>query len=72
MATNVDWVGMMEDWVESGVAPSLVSVVATRNQALPPHNVIVSKPLCHYPTYPKYTGTDPTAASSYSCVASGS
>ncbi|WP_288251442.1 tannase/feruloyl esterase family alpha/beta hydrolase [uncultured Hydrogenophaga sp.] len=72
MATNVDWVSMMEEWVESGVAPSPVSVIATRNEPLPPHNVTASKPLCHYPAYPKYTGTDATAFSSYTCVASGS
>jgi pimeloyl-ACP methyl ester carboxylesterase len=70
MPVNVDWVTLMENWVEKNQAPGQ-SVVATRNDPTPPFTATSAEPLCHYPLYPKYTGTDPTSAASYTCVASG-
>lgn len=70
MPVNVDWVALMENWVEKNQVPGQ-SVVATRNDPTPPFAATAAKPLCHYPLYPKFTGTDPTATTSYTCVASG-
>lgn len=70
MPVNVDWVALMENWVEKNQTPEQ-SVVATRNDPTPPFAATASKPLCHYPFYPKFTGTNPAAAASYTCVASG-
>lgn len=53
----------LQDWVEEGVAPGAQTVVDT--------NALTAgrtRPLCQYPTWPQYTGTDPNRASSFTCV----
>jgi hypothetical protein len=60
-----DSLAALEAWVEDGTPPSAQVTVdanaATRGRA---------RPLCEYPTYPRYAGTgDPTQASSFSCAA---
>jgi feruloyl esterase len=70
MAVNVDWVAVMEAWVEHGQAPGN-GVIATTNSPTAPFAALASKPLCRYPLYAKYTGTDPANSASYTCVASG-
>ncbi|MEJ8814704.1 tannase/feruloyl esterase family alpha/beta hydrolase [Variovorax ureilyticus] len=67
---SVDLLAPLENWVENGVAPG-AQLTLVNKAALPPYNVIASKPLCRYGTYPKYTGTDPSGgnlASNYTCV----
>ncbi len=64
---NVDWVTIMENWVEKGQAPG-ESVVATSNALTNPFARIASRKVCQYPQYPKYTGTNPADAASYTCV----
>jgi feruloyl esterase len=47
------------DWVERGVSPGKSLTVRAGDQ---------TKPLCSYPTFPRYTGGPPEAASSYTCA----
>ena len=47
------------DWVERGVVPGKSLTVRAGER---------TKPLCSYPTYPKYVGGPPETAGSYSCV----
>lgn len=65
---QVDLLGYLENWVEQGAAPpdSLLQVLKDID---PPYTVRRSRPLCRYPTYPRYSGKgDPKDASSYSCA----
>ncbi len=51
------------NWVENGVAPS--------NQVVEDTNAATAgrtRPLCEYPTWPLFTGTDENDASSFTCV----
>jgi hypothetical protein len=48
------------DWVERGVVPGRSLAVRAGDR---------TKPLCSYPTFPRYTGGPPEAASSYTCAA---
>lgn len=52
----------LENWVEKGIAP--------RNQIVTDTAVHFgrTRPLCEYPTWPKYVGGDPDSASSFVCV----
>jgi hypothetical protein len=62
---NAAWdsLGALEGWVEQGVAP--VNQVVFDTLGVPRR----SRPLCEYPTWPKYNGSgDVNAASSFSCV----
>lgn len=60
-----DNVTALDNWVENGVMP--VNQITT--DANP--GAVRSRPLCHYPSWPKYTGSgDQNAASSYTCVSS--
>jgi len=65
---QVDLLAYMENWVEKGVAPpdSLLQVLKDID---PPYTLRRSRPLCRYPTYPRYDGKgDAKYASSYSCT----
>lgn len=48
------------DWVERGVVPDKSLTVRAGDR---------TKPLCSYPTYPRYTAGPPEAANSYTCAA---
>jgi feruloyl esterase len=67
-ADAVDLVGPMFNWLENGIKPSTTQIIATQGSpaagAAP-----ASRPLCHYPLYPKYVGGDPSAAASFACTA---
>ena len=68
----VDLFTVLADWVEKGTAPP-EAVLQTLKQVNPPYAVTVSRPLCRYPSYPRYTGTgDPKQAGSYRCTAPAS
>jgi len=55
----------LEDWVEDGVAPA-DNIVATDTNAGASNR---TRPLCRFPTWPKYKGTgDVNLASSFSCA----
>jgi hypothetical protein len=63
---NAAWdsLSALESWVEKGVAP--VNQVVFDTAGVPGR----SRPLCEYPTWPKYRGMDDVnAASSFVCVA---
>jgi feruloyl esterase len=54
----------LESWVEHGIAPGTLTVVDEAPEARGR-----SRPMCVYPSWPKYNGTgDPDLASSFSCA----
>ena len=62
---NAAWDSLtaLENWVERGVAPG--SQVVADTVGVPGR----TRPLCEYPTFPRYTGTgDVNLASSFACV----
>jgi feruloyl esterase len=60
-----DLLGALDAWVEDGTAPG--DLVAYR---LDDGVEIPFRPLCRYPTYPRYDGVgDPHSAASFACVA---
>lgn len=67
----IDWVAILEKWVEQNQAPA-DQLVQTIEQRVPPFTVTASKPICRYPTYPRFVGASPAAgnlASNYVCTA---
>ena len=67
---RIDWLAVLENWSEKGVAPA-EQLTVTLNQAVPPYTATASKPLCAYPKYPRFTGTSTATAnlaSSYTCT----
>ena len=64
---NVDWVSLIEAWVDDAQNPG-DSIVASANDPATPFAALATKPICAYPNYPRYTGGEPASASSYSCV----
>ena len=58
-----DLVSAMEQWSEVGVAPANLTGTDAN-----PASAGRTRPLCAYPTWPKYIGGSVDAASSYSCV----
>lgn len=61
---NIAWdsVSALENWVERGVAPT--NQVVTDRTGIPGR----TRPLCEYPTWPKYKGSgDPNLASNFIC-----
>lgn len=57
--SSTDRFGLLQAWVESGVAPGMSEVV-TGNTG--------SRPMCSYPEYPRYGSGDPDQAESYRCA----
>jgi hypothetical protein len=63
---NAAWdsITALENWVERGVAPT--GQVVADTAGVPGR----TRPLCEYPTWPKYGGSDDVnAASSFGCAA---
>jgi hypothetical protein len=52
----------LENWVEKGIAPANQIMTDTAVHAGR------TRPLCDYPTWPKYIGGDPNLASSFTCT----
>ena len=64
--SKTDLLGALEKWVEAGQSPGNNLVVEEDN---PDRSVMRTKPLCAFPTYPRYIGQgDPKVASSYRCT----
>lgn len=66
-----DLLGMIDDWVTKGAAPVEAPLLELR-QALPPHALVSSKPMCRFGFYPRYTGSDASSgadAGNYRCTA---
>lgn len=57
-----DTVGTLDRWVEQGIAPTWF-VAHDQNK-----NTARTRPVCPWPSWPKYTGGDPDAASSFACT----
>jgi pimeloyl-ACP methyl ester carboxylesterase len=65
---GVDLLGTLDAWVERGTAPG--DLVQTRHDKQRPFAVTASRPLCQYPTFPRYRGTGSLdAAESFTCAA---
>lgn len=58
-----DLLSEVVDWVEQGEAPE--RPIASRSDGS------ASRPLCHYPAYPHYTGEDSSKPESFTCRAPG-
>jgi len=66
---SVDWLSALENWREKSAAPG-DAMVAFDENATTGHTNLGTRPVCHFPFYPKYnTGaTDPTKAANYTCT----
>ncbi|RQV07378.1 tannase/feruloyl esterase family alpha/beta hydrolase [Burkholderia cenocepacia] len=67
---HIDIVSVLDNWVVNGNAPG-TSLTLTNRQPLPPYDVIVSKPMCRYGSYPQFTASsaaDSNLASNYTCT----
>ena len=67
---HIDMLGLLDDWVVNGNKPA-ASLTLTNRAALAPFELVASKPMCRYGSYPKYVG--PTSAggnlaSNYVCT----
>ena len=64
----VDFITMLDDWVEHGRTPADTQVLSDMD-TVPPFTVHATFPMCRYPMYPRYQGKgDPKAAGSYACT----
>jgi len=64
----VDFISMIDDWVEKGSAPADRQVLSEMD-AVPPFTVNATFPMCRYPAYPRYDGRgDIKSAASYACT----
>jgi Tannase and feruloyl esterase len=63
---NIDLLyGMLTDWVEKGIAPTVqVELTSAVSAAFP---AMVSRPICLYPLKPVYRRGDPRVSASYAC-----
>ena len=64
--TMIDLLDPLDRWVSTGSAPA-DALVQTSKAPLPPFAVQASRPMCRYPQYPHYVGSDRLQASSYAC-----
>jgi hypothetical protein len=58
IAGRIDLLKVVEDWVEKGIQPAS-QYTLTNQQALAPFAVQASRPMCQYPSYPRFIGGDP-------------
>ena len=63
---NVDMLAVLVDWVEKGKAPEDLVVTEQTIEAAP--KVVRARPLCQWPTWPRYKNGDVDQASSFECV----
>ena len=62
-SASFDSLTVLRAWVEDGVEPGQLTVTDT-NAATQGR----TRPLCEYPTWPRFDGGDPASASSFTCV----
>jgi len=68
---HIDFTALLDNWVVNGVKPA-ESLTLTNRQPLPPYDIVASKPMCRYGSYPKYAGTSSAGgnlAENYVCTA---
>lgn len=62
----VDLLGALDRWIEHSEPPG--DLVQNSVEANPPFAVTASRPMCRFPSYPRYRGTgDPKMALSFAC-----
>lgn len=75
-AARTDWLTLIMDWAENGKAPERIVVSDGNTAAVSAATNGRTRPLCAYPTWPKYTGpTNPSQAqandaANFTCSAS--
>jgi feruloyl esterase len=62
----VDMVEILSDWVERGKAPG--DLVQMTHELKPPFPVLLSRPMCRYPGYPRFRSGDAARAENFECV----
>ena len=68
---HIDMLGLLDEWVSNGNKPA-TTLTLTNRTALPPYDIVASKPLCRYGSYPKFVGSTTAGgnlASNYACTA---
>lgn len=65
-AVKIDWVSVLEAWVERGEPPNDKLKLTAQSGTAPFKDVSV-RALCRYPTYPHYIGGDVNSFDSFSC-----
>ncbi|MBE7368871.1 tannase/feruloyl esterase family alpha/beta hydrolase [Ramlibacter sp. HM2] len=63
---NAELFPALVDWVEQGREPAGLQLV--EQEGRPPFAVTRARPLCEWPTWPRYKGGDPNAAASFECT----
>ena len=64
---KVDLLGALDGWVDTGKAPGPLMQVTQETKA--PFKVSASRPMCLYPSYPRFKGEgDPNEAASFACA----
>jgi Tannase and feruloyl esterase len=63
---NVDMLAVLVDWVEKGKAPDDLVVTEQTIETTP--KAVRARPLCQWPTWPRYKNGDANQASSFECV----
>jgi Tannase and feruloyl esterase len=64
---GIDLLEAIDAWVDRGAAPDVLIQVAQETK--PPFAVTASRPMCRYPTWPRYNGVgSPKEAASFACV----
>ena len=64
-----DLVTALEQWVERGLPPAEFIGTKFTDDAAPTRTVAFTRPVCLYPSVPRYKGTgDPNEAASFACV----
>ena len=64
---KVDMLGALDGWVDSGKAPE--PLVQVTQEGKTPFKTSASRPMCLYPSFPRYDGNgDPAAAASFTCA----
>ena len=67
--TMIDMLDVLVSWVERGRAPGDLVQVSLLD--VPPHGETKSRPMCRYPTYPRYVGaggvSDANTVASFEC-----
>ena len=67
--TMVDMLDVLMAWVEKGRAPGDLVQVSLKDA--PPHALTMSRPMCRYPSFPRYVGgamADAATASAFECA----
>lgn len=63
---NAELFPALVEWVEQGREPQGLTLV--EQEGKPPFTVTRARPLCEWPTWPRYRGGDPNAAASFQCT----